>query len=311
VVKMIECFFRARRLVALSVFAAALWVAPLNAQQSIHIRDITGRDVILAKPAQRILLGQGRHLPALALIHPDPVSLLVGWQGDMRRTDPATYDLYRKNFPALDILPLVGDGSPDNFSIEKALALKPDVAILSLYVAGLRGASATNPILQRFESAGIPVVIVDFFANPLRDTVASMQALGKIMGREKEAETFLRFYQEHMSRLREALADHRPALPTVFMHAHAGASECCYSSGKGTFDDFISFAGGRNIAAGVIPGSTGQVTLEYLIAQDPAVYVATGGSHLADAPTAGRAVKPAGSIGLIRRHIATSARSVA
>lgn len=249
--------------------------------EPIHIADIAGREVTLPAPAKRILLGQGRHLPALSLIHPDPVSLLVGWQGDMRRTDQPTYGLFREKFPALDQVPVVGEGNPDSFSIEKALALNPDVAILSLYVAGLRDGAKTSPIIQRFESAGIPVLVVDFFINPLRDTVPSIRALGKAIGREAAAEALIGFYQQHMAQLRETLARERPTPPRVFMHAHAGGGECCYASGKGTFDDFITLAGGRNITAGVILGGTGQVSLEFLIAQDPDVYVATGGAHLA------------------------------
>lgn len=274
---------RYSRLVAAALaIAATLCATPVEAQQPIHVTDIAGRDVTLAGPAKRILLGQGRHLPALALIHPDPVSLLVGWQGDMRRTDAPTYALYRDKFPALDSLPIVGEGNPESFSIEKALALKPDVAVLSLYVAGMRhGSTAPSSIVQRFEAAGIPVVIVDFFANPLRDTVPSIRILGKITGREQAADELVNFYQKHVAYLKETIAANHPELPTVFMHAHAGGNECCYSSGKGTFDDFISLAGGRNIAAGVIPGSTGEISLEFLIAKNPDVYVATGGAHLA------------------------------
>jgi iron complex transport system substrate-binding protein len=264
------------------VCAVAAWSCPLHAESPIHIKDVAGREVVLARPATRALLGQGRHLPALALILADPVGVLAGWQGDMRRTDPATYASYRQKFPALDALPIVGNGAPDTFSIEKALALNPDVVILSRYVAGMRqGAASSTPIVRRFEAAGIPVVIVDFFANPLRDTVPSIRILGQVFGREKQADAFLAFYQEHLARLRDTLAFRHPPRPTVFMHAHAGTNECCYSSGKGTFDDFINFAGGRNIAADAISGSTGQISLEYLIAKDPDVYVATGGAHLA------------------------------
>jgi len=248
----------------------------------IRIKDVAGRDVMLEKVATRILLAQGRHLPALALIHPDPVSIMAGWQSDMRRQDPATFELFRRKFSGLDAVPVVGDGIPENFAIEKALSLQPDVAILSLYVAGLRrGSSSTSAVIRKFESAGIPVVVVDFFANPLRDTVPSIRILGQILGREQQAGNFIEFYESHLSRLRSTLETNNPAKPKVFMHAHAGASECCYSSGKGTFDDFITVAGGRNIAADAIPGSTGQISLEFLLANDPAVYVATGGAHLA------------------------------
>ena len=278
----LPCRSPAELLALVLIWLCLVSIAPLSAQTAIHIKDIAGRDVVLDRPATRILLAQGRHLPALALIHPDPVSIMAGWQSDMQRQDQATYELFRRKFPALDRVPVVGDGIPENFSIERALALKPDVAILSWYVAGMQsGSSEASPIVEKFERAGIPVVIVDFFTNPLRDTVPSIRILGKIIGREREAEAFIQFYEEHLSYLKTTLAAHQARRPTVFMHAHAGGGACCYSSGKGTFDDFISLAGGRNIAADVIPGSTGQISLEYLIAHDPEIYVATGGPHLA------------------------------
>lgn len=251
------------------------------ARAEIRIKDIAGRDVVLEKPATRILLVQGRHLPALSLIHPDPVSIMAGWQSDMKRQDPVTYEAYRRKFPDLDKVPVIGDGVPQNFSVERALAIRPDVAILSWYVAGVPAGGNTSPVIKRFEDAGIPVVIVDFFANPLRDTIPSIRVLGQVTGRDKEAMAFIDFYQQHLTRLKERLATHKEALPSVFMHAHAGGGECCYSPGKGTFNDFIGLAGGRNIAIDMIPGSTGQVSLEYLIARNPDVYVATGGAQLA------------------------------
>jgi iron complex transport system substrate-binding protein len=183
------------------VALALIWLAAIPARAEIRLQDIAGRDVVLDKPATRALLAQGRHLPALALIHPDPVSILSGWQSDMQRQDPATYDLFRRKFPALDALPVVGNGVPENFSIERALALKPDVAILSWYVAGMQpGSKEPSAVVKRFESAGIPVVIVDFFANPLRETAPCIRILGKVVGKEREAEAFLQFYEHNTSR---------------------------------------------------------------------------------------------------------------
>jgi len=258
------------------------WTMPASAEGRIVIKDIAGREVVLERPARRIILAQGRHLPALSLIHPNPVSIMAGWQSDMRRQDAATYAAFQRKFPALGDVPIVGDGSPGGLSVERVLSLQPDVVIASFYVIGGNGGSADqNLVLQRLESAGIPVVFVDFFANPLRNTAESISILGKVTGRDKEAGAFRRFYEDHIANLTTTIAAHQPNRPTVFMHAHAGGRDCCYSSGKGTFDDFITLAGGRNIAAGIIPGSTGQISLEYLLKANPDVYVATGGAHMA------------------------------
>jgi iron complex transport system substrate-binding protein len=64
--------------------------------------------------------------------------------------------------------------------------------------------------------------------------------------------------------------------PPVFMHAHAGSTDCCNSPGVGTFNDMISFAGGHNIGADVIKSATGSIGFEYINSRNPVVYVATG-----------------------------------
>ena len=63
------------------------------------------------------------------------------------------------------------------------------------------------------------------------------------------------------------------------MQAHAGGLACCFSPGRGVYDDFIRFAGGHNIGADSIATETGQLSLEYVLTQDPHVYIATGGPY--------------------------------
>lgn len=104
-----------------------------SAQQNtpIVIKDITGNIIELDKPAERVLLGEGRHLIALSLVHSRPADVIAGWLGDMRRLGGATYELYLSHFPELDDIPMVGVTSEETFSVEKALAVQPDVAIFS------------------------------------------------------------------------------------------------------------------------------------------------------------------------------------
>src|SRR5690606_35415896 len=56
----------------------------------IVLSDVAGREVSLPGPAERVLLGEGRQLVALALLHPNPGSLVAGWLGDFEALDPAT-----------------------------------------------------------------------------------------------------------------------------------------------------------------------------------------------------------------------------
>ncbi|RYE82529.1 MAG: ABC transporter substrate-binding protein [Hyphomicrobiales bacterium] len=259
--------------------SALLCVLALPARaEPITVTDLLGRSVTLPAPAKRIVLAQGRQLNALGLLHPDPISLLAGWGADHRRQNPDAYARYLAKFPAIESVPTVGDGgTQDGFSFEKAVSLSPDLVILSLSLAGTR--RGPGDLVARFEAAGIKVAVVDFYLQPMRDTLPSLRILGKLIGRQEQAEAYIHFYEERRRLIEERLRG--AERPSVFMHAHAGGFDCCQTPGKGTFDDFISAAGGRNIAAAILPGATGQISLEQLLAADPAIYVATGGTHLA------------------------------
>lgn len=260
------------------VVATGSCVLSLRAEEAIVITDIVGRTVKIERPVKRILLGEGRQLLALSLIHPDPVSLLAGWPADLMRQDETTYARYRDKFPGIENVPLVGQGSLDTFSIEQALAAEPDVAVFS---GGYGPSVKSTDIVSRLERAGVTVLFIDFIGRPLEHTAPSLAILGQLVGREVEAKAYIDFYNRHIERISERLAQAKPKAPNVFMHAHAGLGACCNSPSRTTIGAFIDAAGGHNIAADVLTTPFGQLNLEYILSVDPDIYVGTGGVHLA------------------------------
>lgn len=262
-------------------FIAALLILGTAAVQAqpITVTDILGREVQLKAPAKRIILTQARHLPVLALIHPDPVSLLAGWSDEFRTSFSNEYREYAEKFPDIKKIPVVGRHTADTFSVEKTLALKPDLVLLTARFAGGRDReSVENSILMKqFKAAGVPVMVVDFFVHPMKNTVPSLRALGKAIGQDERTNEFIDFYESKMKTVSERLAD-LPASerPSVFVHAHAGSTDCCNSPGTGAFNDMISFAGGHNIGVDALKTMTGRLSFEYINTRNPKVYVATG-----------------------------------
>ncbi len=245
--------------------------------QAVTVTDVTGRVVTLPKPATRVLIDDGRYLVALGLIHPDPVSLIAAWPRDINRIGQRTYDQFRAKFPAIERIPQASSSSSSGggFSLEKALAVRPDVAVF------MAGTGPSPDEVKRFESAGVQVVFIDFFSHPFTNLEPSFLILGKLVGRERQAQAFVDFRQERTKRIADRLASQKAARPKVFVEVHAGMSEeCCHSPGKGNIGDYITFVGGHNIGADVLPGPSGRLNVEYVVAQDPAVYIATGGPHL-------------------------------
>jgi iron complex transport system substrate-binding protein len=260
-------------------FAPVILRAPAvrAAEGAIKAVDVVGREVALERPARRVVLGPWVTLDALALIHPDPASLLVGWGGDSG-ANRFQLDAFRKTFPVIDAAPVVAKGTIDTMSIETVISREPDLVILSRLDAFRFGAAVSNPQLDQLQAAGIPVAIVDFFLDPVANTEPSLRLLGKLIGREPEAQAFLDFYGERTKRIETRLATAGLARPTVLFHAFAARPECCWTTGPGNRDGLTTPAGGHNIGADALKGAIGQLSLEYVYERNPQFYVATGGA---------------------------------
>lgn len=260
------------------IFACALLallglMMTASARAEIQATDLIGRQIVLAEPAHRILIDDGRYLIALSLIHPDPVSLLSAWPRDINRIGPEAYRQYAEKFPAIEKLAKTSS-SAGTFSVEQVLAAQPDIAIFSLQ------SKPGDDDIGRLEAAGVPVAIIDFFDQPLENLEPSLRFLGEITGRRDKAEEFIAFRRERMKTIEEKVAASSSPRPRVFLEPHAARTdECCASPGRGNIGNYIEFAGGENIGS-VLQGVTGMLNLEYVISADPQVYIATGGPHM-------------------------------
>ena len=292
------------RVLGLLALLLAALPAQAGADAPIRVTDLAGRAVVLARPAERIVLGAWVSLDALSLIHPDPVGLLAGWaEGGANGIQPA---ILRAKFPAIDHVPVVGRGTLDSISAEAIIARRPDLVVASTFDVQRFGSgpAALPPILARLEAAGIPVVVVDFFLEPLAHTEPSLRILGRLIGREAEAEAFIGFYRSRLDRIAGRLAGARPAPRSLFLHAFAARPDCCFTAGPGSVDGLIRAAGGGNVGAERLTAPVGQVSVEFLLTRNPDVYVATGvgapdGFALGPGVAAGRATE--GFAALLRR----------
>jgi iron complex transport system substrate-binding protein len=287
-------------LVAAIVLGLTLCGHPVLAQgEPISITDVTGRTVTLPRPASRVLLAEGRQIVALSLLDRNPVGLMAAWLGDFRRNDPRSYALYRQKFPEIDDVPVLGIGTDGTFPVERAIELKPDVAVLGVSFAP---GGRANDVARQLEAAGIPVVFTDFFVAPFEHTVESVRILGHVVGREAQAEAFAAFYTEHMKRIADRVAHAGASRPRVLVETHAVVTDCCHAPGAGNLGRFISFAGGDSISAAIAPGPTAQLSLEYVIAANPDVYIGTGGAHLE--ASGGLVIGPGFDAKVIRERLA-------
>ncbi|MDD2868690.1 ABC transporter substrate-binding protein [Neomegalonema sp.] len=260
---------------AAGAFALALLTA-FPAAAEVRTEDLTGREVVLAEPARRIVLGEGRHLAVLGLTHEDPASLVAGWRLS-KPLDEGTLEAWRAKFPEIDAIRDVG-GAGRDLSVEAILAADPDLVVLPLADSGAPGLLRAR---ERLEKAGVPLAYVDFFTHPESNTIPSLRILGTLTGSEAKTEEFIDFYEGKLKAVRAALDDPELQRPSVFFHVHAGGERCCSTAGGGVFNDFIEMAGGENLGADLVKGVVGDASLESVLLADPDFYVATGGAHMA------------------------------
>lgn len=260
---------------------------PSAAARALTVTDILDREVELAAPADRVILGEGRFLAALGVMEvDDPLARVAGMLGELQRFDPMSFERYREAFPAIDDVPTFGHTSEASVSVEQAIALGPDAAIFG--VEGHGPGARAGHIIDRLEAAGIPIVFIDFRQAPLAHTARSIEIIGRVLGLDEEARGFAELYEAEVARVTDRLAASPPTrCPAVLLELHVGLSDsCCRTVAEGLFADLVEAAGGCNIAGGRLPGPVGELSLEYVIEAGPVVYIgsaigATAGSMAA------------------------------
>ncbi|MEI5679932.1 MULTISPECIES: ABC transporter substrate-binding protein [unclassified Mesorhizobium] len=252
------------------------FAAPAAMAEQITVTDLAGRTVSVQLPAKRIVLAEARQLVSLSLIDRDVARRIVGTAGT-RLFDPEARKAYEANFAEFAAAPKLDDEA-SNLSAEKTIEAEPDLVILS---GNIGRDPRSQALAETLTAAGIPAIFIDFRADPYENTVPSVELLGKVLGKEAEARAFLDFYLEHRSRIVERVAKISDR-PSVFMEMQANSREqCCMSPSRANLGRFIVEAGGINIGEAVVPGAFGPLSPEYLLAQDPDIYIGTGGRHLA------------------------------
>lgn len=251
-----------------------LFLAGLPARAEVHypltVKDAFDREVTIPAEPKAVLLASGFNLIALSLIHPDPVSILAGWASDMKGDNPHIYQRFKEKFPKIDDIPVIGDGTTVSF--ETVLSLKADLAILADWQANTE---LGKKAIDYLEQTGVPVIVIDFSGNALRNTAANMRLLGLVLNRKDQADAFADFYEARLKRIRDRVALHPEPGPTVIMDAFPNPEKCCYAYGTGGLGEFIAITGSRNVAES-LPPQGAVVGTEFLVAADPDVYIATG-----------------------------------
>lgn len=261
--------------IVFSAFALVLGASTaLATDYPATITDVAGRSVTIAKKPERIILQDGRDMLTVALLDRDnPYARVVGWSSNFVKSDPGTAKLMEGAFgKAPPIMSLSEDGETD---LEAVIAAKPDVVVAQLRA---QKSFQEGGIEDKLKALDIPVIYLDVMEEPVGHTTESVEVLGKVMDREKEAAEYVSFYKQHLDHLNEVIAK-QETHPNVFVEAKAGnkGDGCCFTHGDTGFGKLVTSLKGNNIGSKLLPGQTGTVSLEALLGSNPPdVYIMSG-----------------------------------
>lgn len=230
--------------------AAEPTAAPTPAAQfaPVTLTDSLGRQVTLDAPPERIV--------SLAPSNTEIVFALGAGVKLIGRDEFSDY-------PAEALaVPSIGSLYPQ-VNTEVVVALKPDLVL---------AAGITNPDdVRALAKLGLTVYRTSI-AGTLADIFADILAIGKLTGRANEAEQLvagLNGRVDAVTAKSARLADR----PKVFYEVDATDTASPWTAGPGSFiDQMLTLAGGTNV------GNVGtdqyfQISLEQLVAQDPAIII--------------------------------------
>jgi iron complex transport system substrate-binding protein len=263
------------RHMAVPAFALAALLASTAAYaQAFTVTDVAGREVSFDKPVERVILGEGRMIYSVAPVTGgDPFEKVVGWRNDLWTTDRVGFEDYAARFPKVKELPFLGNLTDGTLQAETVVALHPDVLLLPI---GNQQAAEEVKLEEMLDGVGVKIVYIDFREHILKNTEPSLKVLGQLFGEEERAEEIAEFWRNQLARVTDVIKAQNPARPDVFMYRAAGLVECCGTFGPDNFGLMVDLAGGHNLGSDFLPGYTGSINPEQVIASNPDIVVVTG-----------------------------------
>ena len=276
-----------RRAATLLPLAAAL---PGRARAAMPpITDAAGRTIVLARPAERIVLGFNFE-EFTAVAGADGWKRVVGFNKRQWATNrPATWERYKAAIPNLADMPDVGDTETGTFSAERVLALRPDLLVMLAVGYTLRASE-----MAQVAAAGVPILLVDYNAQTVAKHVAGTLALGHATGNEDRAQALADLYASKLADIRKRAVG-LPAPKAYVENGSAGPGTFGNSYNDAMWGRMLQTAGGINIAAGRIPTGWAPLAPETVLAALPDQVFLLGASwtHSPSAVKAGFGVSEA------------------
>lgn len=242
----------------------------------LTLTDTSGQSLTIKQEPKRIVVQDGRDILTLALLdRADPFARLVAWNNLLKKSDGETWKILRNKWPEANGIIDMGFSDKGEVNLESVIAKQPD-----LMLAQLRSKPSLSQtgVLDKLKALNIPVLFIDTMLKPVENTPKSITLLGETLNRESEAKQYTDFYQQHYQNILDKTKAVEPK-PLVFIEAKAGLNgleSCCFTHSHVGWGGMIEAVGARNLGSALLPGATGDVSLEKVISMKPDAYIVSG-----------------------------------
>lgn len=242
------------------------------ASNVISITDVMDRTVIIPNNPQRIVIGD-HYWETFIVGGNDVFDNVVGWSATTWvKWRNSIYEEFAQTVPRLKELQDVGLTFNQTFDIEKFLLLDPDLFILPVY----QYEPLDDGIKEAINSAGIPIVLIDFSTGTKELHNKSIVILGQIFNQNDRAEEINNMYNNYLSIIETRLSKLDNIKPTVYLEKGSkGPSIFDETWGSSNWAPVITRAGGINISQKIIKG-VGNADNEFLLTENPNFIFFTG-----------------------------------
>ena len=260
------------KLVIRATLATAVLMTAMHAQAEIKtIHDVLGRDVKVDVPAKRVVLGF-YYPDYIAATGADHFGQVVGISREFWESfNPGSWQLYSQKLPNLQGIGDIGNIDRGTFSLEKTLAMKPDVVILAKWQYDTLKAE-----MPRFEAANIPVVVVDYNDQSVANHTNSTKIFGQIAGTEPRANQAAQEYADGIADIQKRVQAAGSAKPKIYIEfGDKGPKEHSFTFGKNMWGAIADTVGGDNISKPFVE-NWGPINPEQLLVSQPDVIIISG-----------------------------------
>lgn len=260
------------RQVIRATLATAVLMTSMIAQAEITtIHDVLGRDVKVDVPAKRVVLGF-YYPDYIAATGADHFGQVVGISREFWESfNPGSWQLYSQKLPNLQGIGDIGNIDRGTFSLEKTLAMKPDVVVLAKWQYDTLKAE-----MPRFEAANIPVVVVDYNDQSVENHTNSTKIFGQIAGTEQRANQAAKEYADGIADIQQRVKAAGSAKPKIYIEfGDKGPKEHSFTFGKNMWGAIADTVGGDNISKPFVE-NWGPINPEQVLVSKPDVIMISG-----------------------------------